>query len=275
VPIPTQAEPVAVSLLRSPDEPLAEARFVARPNRFVVHARLAQAVEAAEPADSDDPVVAHLPDPGRLRELLLPGRRLWLRPAPEPEADRAPRKTRWTVALVEAPGGPLVSVDTGVPNRLVAEALRRGALPELGGYRLERAEVSLGEPGGSKRSRFDFLLTCVEGERPPLLLEVKSATLVEQGVARFPDAVTARGARHVRELTGHARGGEHAAAILFVAQRPDVERVVAAREIDPGFADALDEAREAGVRVLARRCRVELDRIVLGEPVPVGRWGAG
>jgi sugar fermentation stimulation protein A len=74
----------------------------------------------------------------------------------------------------------------------------------------------------------------------------------------------------VRELTGHARGGEHAAAILFVAQRPDVERVVAAREIDPGFADALDEAREAGVRVLARRCRVELDRIVLGEPVPVG-----
>lgn len=270
-----RTEPVAVSLIRSPDEPLAEARFVARPNRFVVHARLAAPREvggAGEARKVEAPVVAHLPDPGRLRELLLPDRPLWLRPAPAPEAGRPPRKTRWTVALVKAPGGPLVSVDTGVPNRLIAEALRRGALPELGGYRLERAEVSLGGSEGSKRSRFDFLLTPEPepGDRPPLLLEVKSATLVVDGTARFPDAVTARGARHVRELAAHARAGEHGAAILFVAQRPDVERVVAAREIDPGFADALDEAREAGVRVLARRCRVELDRITLDARIPAG-----
>lgn len=238
--------PVAVSLRG----PLVEARFVARPNRFVVHARLVAGGE---------PVVAHLADPGRLRELLLPDRPLWLRPAADPA-----RKTRWSVALVEEPGGLLVSVDTTVPNRLVAEALRRDALPELAPYCLERAEHRLG------RSRIDFLLRCQEGVRPPLLLEVKSATLVEEGVALFPDAVTARGARHLRELAAHVRSGGHGAAVLFVAQRPDVERVIAARAIDPAFADALEAAREAGVRVLARRCRIELDRVVLDAAVPAG-----
>ncbi len=241
-----EAEPVAVPL----GGPLVAARFVARPNRFVVHARLRAGGE---------PVVAHLADPGRLRELLVPGRRLWLRPASDPA-----RKTRWSAVLVEAPGGPLVSVDTTVPNRLVAEALRRAALPELGPYRLARAEHRLG------RSRIDFLLRPSGGDGPALLLEVKSVTLVEDGLGLFPDAVTTRGARHVRELAAHARSGAHAAAILFVAQRPDVSRVLAARSIDPAFAEALEEARAAGVRVLARRCRVTLDRIALDAPVPAG-----
>ena len=242
--------------------PLVPARFVERPNRFVVHARL---------REGGEPVAAHLADPGRLRELLVPGRRLWLRPAAEPARAtrktprKAPRKTRWSAVLVEAPGGLLVSVDTTVPNRLVAEALRRGALPELGPYRLERAEHRLG------RSRIDFLLSAAgAAERPPLLLEVKSVTLVEEGVALFPDAVTARGARHLRELAAHARSGAYGAAVLFVAQRPDVERVVAARAIDPDFAEALEEARAAGVRVLARRCRVSLEAIALDAPVPAG-----
>jgi sugar fermentation stimulation protein A len=241
-----EPEPVAVSL----GGPLVEARFVARPNRFVVHARLAADGKMA---------VAHLADPGRLRELLVSGRRLWLRPSSDPA-----RKTRWSAVLVEAPEGPLVSLDTTVPNRLVAEALRRGSLPELGAYELERAEHGVG------RSRIDFLLRPRDGARPPLLLEVKSVTLVEAGVALFPDAVTARGARHVRELAEHSRGGEHGTAILFVAQRPDVERVIAAREIDPEFAAALEEARSAGVRVLARRCRVTLDRVLLDAPIPAG-----
>lgn len=235
--------------------PLAEARFEERPNRFVVRARLADGALAE----------AHLADPGRLRELLLPGAPLWLRRAADPW-----RKTRWSVALVRAPDGGLVSVDTLVPNRLIGEALRRGGLPELGPYRLGRAEHRLG------RSRIDFLLApaaaAAGGESgPPLLLEVKSVTLVEDGVALFPDAVTARGARHVRELAEEVRSGRHRAAVLFVAQRPDVRRVVAAREIDPGFAAAVEEARRAGVRFLARRCHVHFDRVVLGDPVPVGR----
>lgn len=233
--------------------PLVEAEFEARPNRFVVHARLG----------GGEVVVAHLADPGRLRELLLPGRRLWLRPASE--SARPVRKTFWSVALVAAPGGELVSVDTGVPNRLIGEALRRDALPELGAFRLERPEHRLG------RSRIDFLLRPREGEDgPPLLLEVKSVTLVEEGMALFPDAVTARGARHVRELADHVRAGGHRAAVLFVVQRSGASRVLAAREIDPAFADALAEARADGVRVLGRRCRVEADRVVLGEAIPAG-----
>lgn len=239
-----EPEPVAVSL----GGPLVEARFVARPNRFVVHARLAGDGKMA---------VAHLADPGRLREMLVPGRRLWLRPSSDPA-----RKTRWSAVLVQAPEGPLVSLDTTVPNRLVAEALRKGSLPELAAYELQRAEHRVG------RSRIDFLLRARDGAGPPLLLEVKSVSLVEGGVALFPDAVTARGARHVRELAERSRLGRNAAAILFVAQRPDVERVIAAREIDPDFAAALGEARAAGVRVLARRCRVTLDRVFLDVAIP-------
>jgi len=228
--------------------PLAAAVFLARPNRFLLEARLAGGAE----------VVAHLPDPGRLIELLAPGRRIWLRPAARPSG----RKTAWTAVLVEGPAGSgLVSLDTTLPNRLVAAALVAGSLPELAGWSLERAEAPVG------RSRFDFLLRG-HGKRR-LALEVKSVTLVEKEVGLFPDAVTARGTRHLRELAVLAGRDGWEAAVFFVAQRADVVRVRAAREIDPGFAAALEEARRAGVRVLARRCRVGLDRVSLGAPVPV------
>jgi sugar fermentation stimulation protein A len=198
--------------------------------------------------------------PGRLEELLLPGRRVWIRWAASPS-----RKTDWSAVLVETPDGEgLVSVDTTAPNRLIHRALQAGALTELDGWALERAEFELG------RSRIDFLLA---RDARRLALEVKSVTLVEDGVARFPDAVTARGARHVRELTEIAgtvdpEGRTWEAAILFVLQRPDARRIEAARSIDPDFADALAAAKEAGVRVLGRRCRVTPRRLELAGPVP-------
>lgn len=233
--------------------PLRKSRFVRRPNRFLVRCRL------QGPGGIVD---AHLPDPGRLSELLVPGRRLWLRPE-GPEAGARGRKTAYTAVLVEAPDGEgLVSLDTTVPNRLVRRALEAGALEELEGWTLERCEIPMGG------SRIDFLLRDDEGRR--LALEVKSVTLVEEGVGRFPDAVTARGARHVRELTAVARREGWEAAVLFLLQRPDAGRVVAARDIDPVFADALAEAGDAGVRVLARRCRVHLDRVELGRSIPAG-----
>lgn len=228
--------------------PLVETRFMERPNRFLVRVELPEG----------EVVGAHLPDPGRLRELLVPGRRVWLRRAGPGE-----RKTAWTAVLVETPDGRgLVSVDTTLPNRLIATALEVRALPELSGWRLVRAEVPIGG------SRFDFLLRSARGRRQ-LLLEVKSVTLVEDGVGLFPDAVTARGARHVRELGELVREGRFAAAVLFVVQRRDAQRVRAAREIDPVFTEALAEARGAGVRVYARRCRVSLKRVRLGEAVGV------
>lgn len=197
-------------------------------------------------------------DPGRLRELLLPGKRVWVRPAAG-----AHRRTRWSAVLVESPDGSgLVSLDSSLPNRLVRSALEAGALEEVHPWRLERAEWPHG------RSRLDFLLAAPD--RPPLVMEVKSVTLVEEdGIARFPDAVTARGARHVKELAELARSGAYRAAILFVLQREDGRAIEAARSIDAVFADALAEAREAGVRVLGRRCHVSLSHLALGGPVPV------
>lgn len=233
--------------------PLVEGRFLHRPNRFVVRAEVPDQGE----------VVAHLADPGRLRELLVPGRRVGLRP----EDPSPTRSTRWTAVLVESPEGDgWVSLDTGLPNRLVELAIRRGALEELAGWRYVRREVPFGA------SRLDFLLENGGGRR--LYVEAKSVTLVEDDVAMFPDAVTARGTRHVNELARAVEEG-HAGAVLFVLQRPDAGRIVAARAIDPVFADALERARDAGVRVLGRRCPVDWSGIRLGEPVPAEPTGSG
>ncbi len=231
--------------------PLREARFLERPNRFVVHARLRNGRRA----------VAHLADPGRLRELLVPGRRLWLRPVASPT-----RKTQWSAALVESPGSSgLVSLDTGLPNRLIGRALEEDAIDELRAWRLERGEHTVGH------SRFDFLLQRRRGGRGPrrMLLEVKSVTLVEDRVGLFPDAVTARGARHVRELTDLQGSGDWTTAVLFVLQRPDADRIMPDAAIDPDFARALADARRAGVRLLGRRCLVDLEGLTLGTAVPV------
>lgn len=232
--------------------PLVEARFESRPNRFLVLARIPPGRE---------PVEVHLPDPGRLRELLLPEARLWLRPVP-PES---PRRTRWTAALVEAPGGgELVSLDTGLPNRLVGGALEEGLLPEFAGWSLVGREVAIG------RSRIDFLLAD-QGEQ--LALEVKSVTLVVDGIARFPDAVTERGARHVDELRRFVETGRGRAAILFLLQRASGHAIEAAEEIDPRFARALARAADGGVRVMGRRCAVTTERVTLGGSIPVRTGG--
>lgn len=256
---PAMMETVSVHL----PETLCEARFLERPNRFLLLCDLGTPGAPDAPGSPDnqrsaaEPVEVHMADPGRLRELLLPGRRVWIRPAASPT-----RRTAWSAVLVETPDGRgLVSLDTTLPNRLIHRALAAGALEELAGWRLERREFPLGG------SRIDFLLAR-GSER--LALEVKSVTLVEDGVALFPDAVTARGARHVRELTEVSSRPGWESAILFVLQRSDAERIEAARRIDPAFADALAEARAAGVRVLGRRCRVTLDRLELGDPVPAG-----
>jgi sugar fermentation stimulation protein A len=255
--------------------PLVEARFVERPNRFLLRCDIAHPADlppgqvrerppAQGDADGEECIVeVHMADPGRLKELLIPGKRVWIRHAASPT-----RRTDWSAVLVESPDGKgLVSLNTTLPNRLIHRALEARALDELEGWQLERAEFAMG------RSRIDFLLTREPSRR--LALEVKSVTLVEDGVALFPDAITARGARHVRELAAIAgsvddSGASWEAAILFVLQRDDAHRIEAARSIDPDFAHALAAAKDAGVRVLGRRCRVFPDRLELGEPVPAG-----
>lgn len=228
--------------------PLAPATFVERPNRFLVRCTL---------DDSGETTEAHLADRGRLETILVPGRRLWLEPASSPT-----RRTRWTVRLAETPAGDsLVSLDSALPNRLVREALEKGALEEFRGWALVRAEWTHGA------SRFDFLLGNEDGER--LALEVKSVGLANEGVGLFPDAPTTRGTRHLHELAALAREDGRHAAVLFIAQRGDVHRISAAHHIDPAFARALADARAASVRVLARRCHVTLTGITLGDAVEV------
>jgi sugar fermentation stimulation protein A len=248
----TTADEAALTSIPLPG-PLIETRFIERPNRFLI--RCGPAAAAADHSVFE----AHMADPGRLRELLVPGRRVWLR-----EAVAAPhRRTRWSAVLVESPDGTgLISIDTTLPNRLIHEALKTDALPEFRGWTLERREVTLGN------SRIDFVLRNDTGHR--LALEVKSVTLVENDVALFPDAVTARGARHVRELATLAASDGWDAAILFVLQRPDAARIVAAADIDSVFAASLAAAKAAGVRVLGRRCTVDLHRLTLADRVPAG-----
>jgi sugar fermentation stimulation protein A len=228
--------------------PLVPARFLQRYNRFLLQVRLDVTGETAD---------AHMADPGRLKELLVVGKRVWLQPAGGPR-----RATRWTAVLVESPDGKgLVSLDTTLPNRLVGRALKSGSIEELEDWKLVRPEIRV------EGSRLDFLLEGVGGLQ--MALEVKSVTLVEDGVGLFPDAVTERGARHVRELSKLARRPGWEAAILFVLQRSDASRIRAARRIDPGFSDALEEARDAGVWILGRRCTIRMDKVELGESVSV------
>ena len=217
---------------------LVPARFAARPNRFIVMARL----------QSGEEVRCHMADPGRLKELLLPGAELRLRPA----APGTERRTGYSVVLVRAPMAPRpwVSLDTSLPNRLAVDLLRQGRVRGLGGCSSLRAEVRHGS------SRFDFLLTPRRGA--DIFVEVKSVTLVVNGVARFPDAPTVRGTRHLQDLTAHVQAGGRS-AVLFVVQRPDATAVRAQRLTDPLFADALAVARQSGVLLRAVRFRLAGD----------------
>ncbi len=221
--------------------PLIPAEFVARDNRF----RATVLVGGA-------PTAAHVPTSGRMRELLLPGRTVWLRPQPNPN-----RKTPYDLVLVEHEGI-LVSTDSRLPNALVAEHLRREGWQGRPLRSLTR-EVPLGE------SRLDLLL---EDEAGVVWMEVKSVTLVVEGVALFPDAPTTRGVRHLEELTRVAERGERAAA-AFVAQRADAVRFGPHREADPAFAAALAAAERAGVAIQAYRCDVSLGEIAIAGPIPL------
>ena len=218
--------------------PLIPATYLRRPNRFVVEAKL----------KSGEIVPTHLADPGRLRELLLPGAELRLRPVP----DDNPRKTRYTVALVRSQDAPnrWVSVDTSLPNRLAGELLEGNGVSGIRPCTSLRREVTCG------KSRFDFLLAHYDDTET--WVEVKSVTLVEDGVARFPDAPTVRGARHVRELTEIVRNGGQA-AVLFVVQRDDADHVEPKADTDPDFAEALKQAKSTGVSLHAVRYRLNED----------------
>jgi len=173
-------------------------------------------------------------------------------------SDNPKRKLKYTWELVRA-GRSWVCINTARANRIVEEALTRGAVPELAGYDELRREVPCGES-----SRIDFLLTY--GARQ-CFVEVKNVTLAEGRTALFPDAVTVRGAKHLRELVSMVRKG-HRAAMFYLINRGGCRLMGPAASIDPVYADALAEAMGAGVEVLAYRSRVNRREVVVRERIP-------
>ncbi|MBH31146.1 MAG: DNA/RNA nuclease SfsA [Candidatus Marinimicrobia bacterium] len=223
--------------------PLEDARFVERPNRFLTVVDIGgKAVES------------HLPDPGRLRELLIPGASLKVRPI---NGNSSSRRTGWTTVMVKS-GRQWVSIDSTLPNRFVENLLETGQLPIFESYRLIKREVKVGN------HRFDFLL---EKGGVQFYLEVKSVTFVENGVAQFPDAVTERGARHALYLAEMSREGVRT-GILFVCQRPDASLFRPMWERDRKFAEALVEAKDAGVQINVITAEVAPEAISYHQEIP-------
>ena len=223
--------------------PLVEGRFIKRLNRFA----------ALVDVDRKE-YLAHVPNSGRMGELLVPGYRVLLAPAPA----SASRKTAYDLALVDT-GDALSSADARLPNKLVAEAIAEDGLPQFGGYPVVRPEQVFGE------SRLDFLL---EGPDGSCYVETKSVTLVEDGVGLFPDAPTLRGVKHLHSLMA-AREAGHEAAVIFVIQRADADAFAPHDTADPLLGTTLREAVAAGVDVWAYRCQVSERSISLADEVPV------
>ncbi len=210
--------------------------------------------------DAGDVTTVHVANPGAMTGLDRPLSRVWLS-----DSGNSLRKYPYTWELVETDlgrGPELIGVNTGQPHQLVAEALDAGLIPELRNYPSVRREVKYGE-----NSRVDFLLD--DPARRPCYLEVKNVHLMRKpGLAEFPDSVTDRGAKHLRELALMRESGARA-VLLFVIQIPSAERFAVARDIDPAYAAAFDRARVRGVEMLAWRCNVTLDGIEIVAPVPI------
>jgi sugar fermentation stimulation protein A len=225
--------------------PLVRARLIERYKRFLSDHEL----------ESGEIVTAHCANPGGMIGLKQPGMETWLMPASNPN-----RKLAWDWQLAKADGG-LVGIHTGHPNGLVAEAIAARQIPEVAGYAGLRREVKYGV-----NSRIDILLE--DPNRPPCYLEIKNCHLRRGELAEFPDAVTARGAKHMGELAAMAEAGNRA-IVMYVVQRMDCPAFALADDIDPGYAAALKDAMGRGVEALAYSCRLNIDEIVLDKAMPL------
>ncbi|WP_068116260.1 DNA/RNA nuclease SfsA [Tropicimonas marinistellae] len=228
--------------------PLVPARLIRRYKRFLADAVL---------EDSGTEIVAHCPNPGAMLGLQEPGMRIWLEPNDDPR-----KKLKYGWRLAELPDGHLAGIDTGIPNRVVKEALHARAIPALAGYSVVRPEVRYGDA-----SRVDFLL-CEPG-LPNLWAEVKNVHLRRQeDWAEFPDCVTKRGARHLAELARMVGQGDRA-VMLYLVQRTDCGRLRMASDLDPAYATAFDAARAAGVEMLCHGTEIDRTGVRVGPALPV------
>ena len=224
--------------------PLIKAVFIERPNRFITIIEI-----------GGEKHKSHLPDPGRLKELLIPGASLLVRAAPENKE----RSTAFTTIMVNLKGQWISLVST-LPNQFVKYSFQKNRIPIFQKYKLVRPEVTI------RNHRFDFLLSNKSGKN--FFLEVKSVTFVEDGIAKFPDAVTTRGMNHAKTLTDLVKEGEFA-GILFVCQRPDATLFEPMWDRDPMFSNVLFNAYKMGVKVWCITLNVSQTEISFNKEIPV------
>ncbi len=222
--------------------------FQARPNRFIAHVEMGGRLE-----------VCHVKNTGRCRELLVPGVKVWLEESANPA-----RKTKYDLIAVEKarPEGPLlINMDSQAPNKVFGEWAAAGGLGFV--PTLLRPETTYGN------SRFDYYWEwSQEGEARRGFWEVKGVTLEEGGTARFPDAPTLRGVKHLEELV-LARQAGCEAGVCFIVQMAGMDHVEPNDATHPEFGTALRRAAQAGVEVLALECAVEPGRLAAERVLPV------
>lgn len=228
------------------DPPLVPATLLKRYKRFLADVVLADGTE----------MTVHVANPGSMMGLADEGSTVWLEDSKNPK-----RKLQWSWQLAGISTGTNVVVNTGFANGMVEQAIKAGKIPELSGYDRIRREVKYGE-----NSRIDLLL---EGDGlPPCYVEVKSVTLCRTpGLAEFPDAKTARGAKHLTELANEAQKG-HRAVMFYAVMRDDCDLFSIAADIDPTYDKGLKEATDMGVERICYAWSADKDGIRLSNQHP-------
>ncbi len=241
--------------MKFPD-PLIRGRLIKRYKRFLADVEL----------EGGTLVTAHCANSGSMLSVNEAGAEVWLSPARNPD-----RKLKYTWEMIRI-GRSLVGINTSLPNGIVAEAIEAGRIPELKGYGSLRREVKYGE-----NSRIDILLEAdgpgVSGDGgDKCYVEVKNVTMrrdrAKGAPVEFPDAVTTRGTKHLRELANMVRDG-HRAVMMYLVQRADSPCFAIAADIDPVYAEGLLTAMKAGVEVLCYGCRLNKHGIRMAKPVPL------
>ncbi|MDA4848751.1 DNA/RNA nuclease SfsA [Hoeflea poritis] len=230
--------------------PLIPATLVKRYKRFLFDAELADG----------SAITGSCPNTGSMLGLTAPGSRIWLS-----EHDSPTRKYRHALELVEA-DGTTVGINTGLPNKIVEEAIAGGQVGPLNGYADMRREQKYG-----KSSRIDLLLT--DDDRPPAYVEVKNVHFIRTpGLAEFPDSPTARGAKHLDELGDMVEAGCRA-VMVYLIQRQDCETLKICRDLDSNYGAAFDRAIARGVEAIAMRCHITPQEIRFDRLIPVDEPG--
>ena len=226
-------------------DPLIRGRLIKRYKRFLSDHEI----------DGGAVVVAHCANPGAMLGLNQPGSEVWLSPSRNPA-----RKLKYSWELLRVDGS-LVGINTALPNGIVAEAIAGGLIPELAGYSSLRREVKYG-----KNSRIDILLE--DAGKPPCYVEIKNVHLKRRGRAEFPDSVTARGAKHLVEMSDMVAAGRRA-VMVYLVQREDCDSFAIAGDLDPTYAMTWKMARTAGVEAICYSCKLTTTSITLDHALSV------